>query len=237
MFDTRDIRGNDINQDYAEIRRYWEPVVEITQIKGDSETHPVLSPDDPFADFETYPYYIQREWTNYVPQPGDYIRSALKTGLELESDIGVNPYQFGVIGSTDAHTSLASTRDENFWGKMASSEPDEERMHHYVIRSLTGDDALSTFSWEEVASGLAAVWARENTREAIFEAMQRKETYATTGTRITVRLFGGWDFEEDDVYRPEAVEIGYDKGVPMGSDLPTRPSGASAPVFIGSARW
>ena len=108
MFDVRDIRGTDISENYAEIRRYWEPVVEITQIKGDSETHPVLSPDDAFADFETYPYYIQREWTDYVPQPGDYVRSALKTGLSLEASIGVNPYQFGVIGSTDAHTSLPS---------------------------------------------------------------------------------------------------------------------------------
>ncbi len=104
MFDVRDIRGEAIGEDYAEIRRYWEPVVEVTQIKGDSETHPALSPDDPFADFETYPYYIQREWTNYEPQAGDYVRSALKTGLALQATVGVNPFQFGVIGSTDAHT-------------------------------------------------------------------------------------------------------------------------------------
>ena len=168
MFDVRDIRGTDMSVEYAEIRRYWEPVVEITQIKGDSETHPVLSPDDAFADFETYPYYIQREWTDYVPQPGDYVRSALRTGLSLEASLGVNPYQFGVIGSTDAHTSLPSAEEDNFHGKMATDSIPSRKSGGW------SDDARGTFGWGMSASGLAAVWATENTREAIIAAMRRR---------------------------------------------------------------
>ena len=139
MFDVRDIRGEAMNQSYAETRRYWEPVVEITQIKGDSETHPVLSPDDAFADFETYPYYIQREWTDYIPQAGDYIRSALKTGLALQETMGVNPYQFGVIGSTDAHTALPSAEEDNFHGKMATDSIPSRKSGGW------SDDARGTF--------------------------------------------------------------------------------------------
>ena len=185
MFDVRDIRGEAFNQNYAEIRRYWEPVVEITQIKGDSETHPVLSPDDAFADFETYPYYIQREWTDYIPQAGDYIRSALKTGLVLQETMGVNPYQFGVIGSTDAHTSLPSAEENNFHGKMAIDSIPSRKSGGW------SDDARGTFGWGMSASGLAAVWATENTREAIIAAMRRREVYATSGPRIAVRTYGG----------------------------------------------
>ena len=128
-----------------------------------------------------------------------------------------------------------ATRDENYWGKFAGTEPAADRYEHYVIKAFSGDEALSTFAWEEVASGLAAVWARENTREGIFEGMQKKETYATTGTRITVRFFGGWDYREDEVFRPDAVEIGYDRGVPMGGDLPGKPAEAGAPVFMVGA--
>lgn len=185
MFDVRDIRGEAFNQNYAETRRYWEPIVEITQIKGDSETHPVLSPDDAFADFETYPYYIQREWTDYIPQAGDYIRSALKTGLVLQETMGVNPYQFGVIGSTDAHTSLPSAEENNFHGKMAIDSIPSRKSGGW------SDDARGTFGWGMSASGLAAVWATENTREAIIAAMRRREVYATSGPRIAVRTYGG----------------------------------------------
>jgi hypothetical protein len=140
-----------------------------------------------------------------------------------------------MVGSTDAHTGMATTREENYFGKMASAEPAPDRYEHYVIRALSGDDSVSTFEYETLASGLAAVWARANTREALFEGMKKKETYATTGTRITVRFFGGWDYASDDVYRPDAVSIGYAKGVPMGGDLRKAPAGRKAPVFMVGA--
>ena len=213
MFDVRDIRGDDIDLDYAEIRRYWEPVVEITQIKGDSETHPALSPDDPFADFETYPYYIQREWTDYVPQRGDYIRSGLKTGLELAASIGANPYQFGVIGSTDAHTALPSAEEDNFHGKMATDSIPSRKDGGW------SEDARGTFGWGMSASGLAAVWATENTREAIVAAMRRREVYATSGPRIAVRTYGGLNLPEgviESAVFPENIQL---QAVPMGGEI------------------
>ena len=213
MFDVRDIRGTDISANYAEIRRYWEPVVEITQIKGDSETHPVLSPDDAFADFETYPYYIQREWTDYVPQPGDYVRSALKTGLSLEASIGVNPYQFGVIGSTDAHTSLPSAEEDNFHGKMATDSIPSRKSGGW------SDDARGTFGWGMSASGLAAVWATENTREAIIAAMRRREVYATSGPRIAVRTFAGLNLSSNALEAPSYPANLTEQAVPMGGEI------------------
>jgi hypothetical protein len=213
MFDVRDIRGTDMSVEYAEIRRYWEPVVEITQIKGDSETHPVLSPEDAFADFETYPYYIQREWTDYVPQPGDYVRSALKTGLSLEASIGVNPYQFGVIGSTDAHTSLPSAEEDNFHGKMATDSIPSRKSGGW------SDDARGTFGWGMSASGLAAVWATENTREAIIAAMRRREVYATSGPRIAVRTFAGLNVSSSALEAPSYPANLTEQAVPMGGEI------------------
>ena len=213
MFDVRDIRGTDMTIEYAEIRRYWEPIVEITQIKGDSETHPVLSPDDAFADFETYPYYIQREWTDYVPQPGDYVRSALKTGLSLEASLGVNPYQFGVIGSTDAHTSLPSAEEDNFHGKMATDSIPSRKSGGW------SDDARGTFGWGMSASGLAAVWATENTREAIIAAMRRREVYATSGPRIAVRTFAGLNLSSSALETPSYPANLTERAVPMGGEI------------------
>ena len=213
MFDVRDIRGTDMSVEYAEIRRYWEPVVEITQIKGDSETHPVLSPDDAFADFETYPYYIQREWTDYVPQPGDYVRSALRTGLSLEASLGVNPYQFGVIGSTDAHTSLPSAEEDNFHGKMATDSIPSRKSGGW------SDDARGTFGWGMSASGLAAVWATENTREAIIAAMRRREVYATSGPRIAVRTFAGLNLSSSALEAPSYPANLAERAVPMGGEI------------------
>jgi len=213
MFDVRDIRGNEITEDYAQVRRYWEPVVEITQIKGDSETHPALSPEDAFSDFETYPYYIQREWTDYVPKPGDYIRSALQTGLSIQASVGVNPFQFGVIGSTDAHTGLPSAEEDNFHGKMATDSVPSRKSGGW------SDDARGTFGWGMSASGLAAVWATENTRKAILAAMRRREVYATTGPRIAVRVYGGWNLSEemlDDAAYPASVGA---QAVPMGGEI------------------
>ena len=213
MFDVRDIRGDDIGLDYAEIRRYWEPVVEITQIKGDSETHPALSPDDPFADFETYPYYIQREWTDYVPQRGDYIRSGLKTGLELAASVGANPYQFGVIGSTDAHTALPSAEEDNFHGKMATDSIPSRKDGGW------SEDARGTFGWGMSASGLAAVWATENTREAIVAAMRRREVYATSGPRIAVRTYGGLNLPDAAIESAAFPADIQSQAVPMGGEI------------------
>jgi hypothetical protein len=156
-------------------------------------------------------------------------------GMQLEEKLGVNPYKFGMVGSTDAHTSLATTREENFFGKASHLEPEANRWEHVIIASLAGDPSLSSYSYESLAGGLAAVWARENTREGIFNGMQKKEAYATTGTRIIVRFFGGWDYGADEVYRPDAVAIGYRKGVPMGGDLSERPAGSNAPVFMVGA--
>ena len=237
MFAVERLNGQPIDRQYAENRMRWEPLYEVTQIKGDGEAHPKLSPTDEWADYGTWD---KADIAGFKPKqdsmlPYEYARTALQIGLQQEQRIGVNPFKFGMIGSTDSHTGLAATRDENYWGKFAGTEPAADRYEHYVIQALSGDDRLSTYAWEEVSSGLAGVWARENTREALFDAMQKKETYATTGTRITVRFFGGWDYESDQVFRPDAVSIGYARGVPMGGDLPARPPGATAPTFMVGA--
>ncbi|MFK8021556.1 MAG: DUF3604 domain-containing protein [Pseudomonadales bacterium] len=234
MFATERMNGKAIDADYAQKRSTWEPLTETTQIKGDSETHPFLSPDDEFADYGTWDKANiggskpkQQEMLEY-----EYSRSALKNGLLLAGETGVNPFKFGMIGSTDSHTAIAGTREENYYGKFAGNEPQTQRWKHYVIRSIVGNDELSTFAYEELASGLAAVWAKENTREALFEAMERKEVYATTGTRISVRVFGGWDYVDTDLNSPNMAKRGYEKGVAMGGDLPNRPDTESAPTFM-----
>ena len=211
MFDTRTLRDEPIGPEYAEIRRRWEPVVEITQYKGDSETHPDLSPEDPFADFEDYPYYIQRDWTPFKPQIGDYIRPALIRGMQLEGEIGVNPYQFGVIGSTDAHTGLAAAEENNFHGKFPMDSIPSNKLMGW------SDNANSTFGWAMGAQGLAAVWAEENTREAILAAMKRREVYATTGPRIALRFYAGWDISLDVLADAEGQSLA--AAVPMGGEL------------------
>jgi hypothetical protein len=239
MFAVEKMSGGPIDAAYARARMRWEPLVEVTQIKGDSEAHPKLSPNDEWADYGTWDKADIAGFKAKTAEmlPFEYARSALQVGLQQKLKIGVNPFKFGMVGSTDSHTGLAATRDENYWGKFAGTEPAADRYKHYVIKALgDGAESRSTFAWEEVASGLAAVWAHENTREAIFEAMQRKETYATTGTRIAVRFFGGWDYGKDDVFRGEAVSIGYRKGVPMGGDLPKRPDGKGAPTFMVGAQ-
>ena len=213
MFDLQPLRGGDMTVDYAENRRFWEPIVEITQIKGDSETHPALSPDDPFADFETYPYLIQRTPGEYKPGEGDYIRSGLRRGLSLQSKLGVNPYQFGVIGSTDAHTGLSSAQEDNFQGKMATDSIPKNKDQRW------GDKANQTFGWAMSASGLAAVWAEDNTRESIVAAMRRREVYATSGPRIGVRLYAGWELSDDMFDASDFPENLNGVAVPMGGEL------------------
>ena len=227
MYDRKTLKQEPISTEYAERRMRWEPVSEVTQIKGDSESHPLLSPDDEFADFETFAYNLQGEWEEYRPSEADYIRSALKIGLEIERSVGVNPYQFGVIGSTDAHTGLSSAEEANFWGKFARDALPETK---------TTDDLLGASGsngWSMAAAGLAAVWADSNTREDIFAALHRKEVYATTGTRLKVRVFGGWDFVEGDVQSNDFAKVGYERGVPMGGELMLPVDGdAEAPRFM-----
>jgi len=232
MFGETALNGKAITADYAKRRMAWEPVVEITQIKGDSETHPDFSPNDEFADFETYKFYIQQTALEYAPKKGDYVRPALGLGLELGAKVGANPYKFGMIGSTDSHTALASAEENNFWGKMAKdSTPETKRL------GMIRDDRGSANGWDRAAQGLAAVWARDNTREEIFAAFQRKEVYATTGPRIAVQVFAGWNFAKEDADALDFADQGYSKGVPMGGDLirPTVSSNSekvTAPQFL-----
>ncbi len=231
--DTRYGTDEPINADYAARRQRWEPIYEVTQMKGDGEAHPMLSPDDPFADFETWDTTSLGGFEPKVPEmvSGEYAREALKRGLAHGAELGANPWKFGVIGSTDAHTSLASTRENNFFGKVAQLEPtaDPIRFEEPVAGRLGPQDTWLR-AWQTSASGLAAVWARDNTREEIFDAMMRREVFATTGTRIRVRVFAGYDFEESDLPRSDFAAHGYANGVPMGGDLET--SEGRAPRFL-----
>ena len=224
MFAETTVKGQPITADYARTRMKWEPITEVTQIKGDSETHAKFSPDDEFADFETYDYYIQTTKNNTQVSSGDYVRPALKRGLAIEKKIGVNPYKFGFIGSTDAHSGLASPEENNFQGKMAADSTPETKAP--ALGNPTGASG-----WDMSASGLAAVWASENSREAIYAAFKRKETYATSGPRLRVQFFAGWDFPAGAEASDDFAAIGYQHGVPMGGDLAGTDSGA-APQFL-----
>jgi hypothetical protein len=248
MFPLVDSDGRGVDPAYAKMRMRWEPVVEMTQIKGDSETHPRFSPNDEFADYETYEHLIAVEGVEApsmfsdgflgtlsdedraiiesqepaIVQRGDYARTALLRGLVLEQRTGANPYKFGMIGSTDSHTAMASAEEGNFHGKMAlDSTPGTK----------SEDIIPGTPGWDMGAAGLAAVWATENTREGLFDAMQRKEVYATTGPRIELRFFGGFDFRARDARALNVASVGYKKGVPMGGDLTASPKGR-APSFL-----
>ncbi len=221
--------GRKLDPQYVEARSRWEPLYEVTQIKGDGEAHPLLSPDDEFADYETWDVGnldLSTAKTDEMLQY-EYAREALKNGLLLEQRLGTNPYKFGLVGATDSHTGLSTPDEDNFFGKHTGYEPSPERLTHPFMKNENGE--LS--SWQQVASGLQAVYARENTREGIFDAMQRKETYATTGPRMMVRFFGGWTFEAQDLNNRQPAFIGYEKGVPMGGDLKPA-SEAGAPNFM-----
>jgi len=240
MFMLETFDGEPFDKDYAERRQRFERVVEVTQPKGTGEAHPLLSPDDELADFELMDKSNLTGTVAKTPEmiKTEYAREALKLGLAEEARLGVNPFKFGMIGSTDSHTSLATTREDNFFGKATPVEPGmgEERYMEKitgVVPSLDGSDP-SIRHYESLASGLAAVWARENTREAIFDAMQRKEVYATTGSRMLVRFFGGWNFSAEDTRSRTPGEAGYTKGVPMGGDLTKAPEG-KAPTFLVAA--
>ena len=232
MFPIIESFGKPIDREYAETRQKWERLYEATQIKGDGETHPFLSANDEFANFERWdkgnldlseakkPEMLQFE----------YARSALKLGLKLEGQLGVNPYKFGLIGSTDAHTGLATADSDNYFGKTSAMEPSAERSSKVFVKGEKG----TIYEWETVASGYAAVWTTENTREALFDAMERRETYATTGPRMLVRFFGGFDFEAADAVSRSPAIVGYTKGVPMGADLGAAPTG-KVPTFLVAA--
>ena len=236
MFSDKMPSGKKMTRDYAEKRIRWERLHEMSQIKGDEETHPFLSPEDEFADFETWDV---SNLDGSAPKKDsmlqyEYARSALKLGLKIEKEIGANPYKFGMSASTDTHTGLSTSREENYFGKYAKTEPSADRFNYDVIPS--NNPALRILTSQEAASGLMAVWARENTRGEIFDAMKRKEVYATTGTRIRVRVFGGWDFQAEDLKHPDFTALGYQGGVPMGGDLTKAPSGKSPAFLIQALR-
>ncbi len=218
--EQRNLRDEPITPEWSELRARYENVVEITQVKGDSETHPSLSPDDPFADFEPFPHYLKPGVGSYKASKGDFVRPALLTGLSIAEDSGVNPYKFGLIGSTDSHTSLATAEENNFWGKMATDAKPEDK--------ATANGHIEKLGWAMSASGLAAVWSEENTRASIFAAFKRREVYATTGPRIAVRVYAGADFVEADLDTPDFAAIAA-RGVPMGGELSAL---QSAPSFL-----
>ena len=222
MFARVNSAGEPIDEGYARLRSTWEQVAEVTQIKGTSETHPLLSPEDEFADFEFFNRLIEaRPDAQQTPTvtEADYVRSALKTGLEIENKIGVNPYKLGMIGSTDSHSGLSSAEEDNFMGKFGIDSIPENKAR--IADNLSG--------WQMSASGLAAVWTRANTREEITAALKRREVYGTTGPRISVRFFGGYGFSSSDLDAHNLAAIGYAKGVPMGGDLS---SSNEAPSFL-----
>jgi hypothetical protein len=234
MFPVVEAFGKKLDREYAQERAKWERLYEATQMKGDSEAHPFLSPNDEFANFEKWDKgnldLSAKKEKNMLEF--EYVRSALKNGLQLEQKLGANPYKFGLVGSTDSHTALTSAEEENFFGKIAASEPGPERMSKPFFHDK--NTGLTIMDWEVSSSGYAAVWATENTREALFDAMERRETYATTGTRLIVRFFGGWDFEPADAHNRLPAQMGYTKGVPMGGDLRDAPAG-KAPTFLVAA--
>lgn len=234
MFPTVEAFGQKIDRAYAQERIKWERLYEVTQTKGDGEVHPLLSPNDEFANFEKWD---KGNLDGTVAKTSnmlefEYARSALKNGLMLEQKLGVNPYKFGMVGSSDSHTGLAAMEEENFFGKTTPQEPSPERLTKMFMQDPgTG---IKVMDWEVSASGYAAVWATENTREALFDAMSRRETYGTTGPRMVVRFFGGWEFEPADAKNRLPAQIGYNKGVPMGGELKEAPTG-QAPSFLVAA--
>ncbi|MEM7097362.1 MAG: DUF3604 domain-containing protein [Pseudomonadota bacterium] len=235
MFPDTSVDGEPITEEYAIQRARWEPIYEVTQVKGDGEAHPFMSPNDEFANYENW------DWDNIGRNQAkedwmlkhEYARSALQLGMAHEEKLGANPFKFGMIGSTDGHNSISTPQEDNFFGKFPESLPGQERTQNSMANNQLWQN------WRIVASGYAAVWAKENTREAIFDAMKRREVYATTGSRIKVRMFGGWDFSPEDINHPAYLDIGYGQGVPMGGDLPRAEGGEerkhASPTFLVSA--
>jgi hypothetical protein len=236
MFELTDFSGQPLTRDYAERRARWEVLQEIVQTKGASETHPTLSPNDEFAGdlglagWEYGNLTLEDRLETPEMRPTMYLRGGLMRGLEQDAKLGVNPFKFGVIGSSDVHTSLTAIEEDNFFGKEITDEPNPQRWDHVIKEGL----GKKRYGWQQLAAGYAAVWATENTREALWDAMQRKEVYGTSGTRMTVRFFGGWSFNPADARGHDIAAAGYAKGVPMGGDLEKAPAG-KAPTFLVAA--
>jgi hypothetical protein len=236
MFPVVEEFGKKLDKQYVATRAKWERLYEATQTKGDGESHPYLSPNDEFADFEKWDkgnldgsVAKKKEMLEF-----EYVRSALKNGLALEAKLGINPYKFGLIGSSDAHTGLSALEEENFFGKTTPQEPSPERMKaSFIDNKETG---VTVMDWEVCSAGYAGAWATDNTREALWDAMQRKETYSTTGPRMVVRFFGGWDFVRADADSRNPGFIGYSKGVPMGGDLHPAPADKSPTFLVGAMK-
>lgn len=231
MFEQRLYYGGELTPEWAQARARWEPLYEVVQMKGDGETHPMLSPNDEFADYETW------DAANLAGVPKkpemlktEYIREALKQGLKLEEKLGTNPFKYGLAGGTDTHLGIMAPEEDNFFGKTAPQEPNADRWSEYFLKT----DQVKTMDWKMTAAGWTGVWATENTRESLWDAMKRKETYSTTGSRMLVRFFGGYDFTEADASGRQPAEAGYRKGVPMGGDLRMAPDG-KAPSFLVAA--
>ncbi len=236
MFELVDFAGNPLSRDYAERRARWEVLQEVMQTKGNSETHPTLAPNDEFADFGTAGWEygnltMEGEPTTTQMRLTGFLREGLLRGLEQEAKLGANPFKFGFIGGTDVHNSMTAIEEDNFGGKHVIQEPSPHRWNHVSKQGF----GKTRYTWHYTAAGYAGVWATENTREALWDAMQRKETYATSGTRMTVRFFGGWSFTPQDARSHYLADAGYAKGVPMGGDLPAKPANTNAPTFLVAA--
>jgi hypothetical protein len=226
--------GKPVDREYVETRARWERLYEVTQIKGDGETVPLLSPNDEFAAFERWDkgnLDMSEAKTNAMLE-FEYARSALTNGLLLEQRLGVNPYKFGMVGSTDSHTTLATAEEDNFFGKATPYEPSAGRAKHPFIKGKAG----TVMAWEMSGSGYVGVWAAENTRASLWDAMQRRETYGTTGPRMVVRFFGGWSYTQSDAQARMLAQVGYAKGVPMGGDLHKAPAGGSPTFLVGAMK-
>lgn len=227
--------GKPLDAEYAAARQKWERLYEWTQFKGDGEAHPMLSPEDEFADFETWDYGNLDATERKSPGmlPGEYARSGLLRGLALQKELGVNPFKFGADGATDTHTGLTTAQEDNFFGKFTAYEPNAERANHVGRNYPDGEVAYESSIYS--AAGLTAVWATQNTRGAIFDAMERRETYATTGSRLTVRFFGG-DYDYNALNGRDLARIGYSGGVPMGGELTAAFDGAAPDFLVYSLR-
>jgi hypothetical protein len=250
MFELVDFGGNPLSRDYAEKRARYEVLQEIIQTKGNSETHPILAPNDEFAgDLGVAGWEYGNLTLTEKPLSADmmqtnYLRAGLLRGLEQEAKLGTNPFKFGFVGSTDVHNSLTAIEEDNFFGKLRSQEPSAKRWEHKSKESSWDAAAGPTrtrYTWHYMAAGYAVVWATENTRTAIWDAMKRREAYGTSGSRIVLRFFGGWNYDKSDARSRFLAEAGYEKGVPMGSDLPPSPAATASqgrpasPTFLVAA--
>ncbi len=237
MFELVDFAGKPLTRDYAERRARFEVLQEMMQTKGNSETHPTLSPNDEFAGDEGVVGWdignltLEDKPESPEMRPHMYLRWGLLQGMMQEQKLGANPFKFGFIGGTDVHNSLTSIEEDNFMGKHVNQEPRAARWEHISKQGF----GQTRYTWHYTAAGYAGVWAMDNTREGLWDAMMRKETYATSGTRMTVRFFGGWSFTAADLRARDVAAAGYAKGVPMGADLPAPPAGGRSPTFLLAA--